>query len=103
MGIQYRSIENPISPLAAAQLNTGNALAQGALAAQAILNSQVATASAVVAFQIADHIRGKQMQATRLCFGGLVGLVCITPASGVDGVNGVPSEASSEFPSGRLL
>ena len=62
--------------------NAGNALAPSHVAVQALLNTQMALSTSAIGYQIVDCIRGRQVKVTRVCFGAMVGLVCVTPASG---------------------
>ena len=60
----------------------GNALAPSHAAAQAFINTQLAFSASAACYQVVDYMRGRQVQATRVCLGALIGLVCVTPASG---------------------
>ena len=62
--------------------NAGSTLAANELAAQAFLNTNTASAAAMLAWIFFDGINGKKPSATGACIGAVVGLVAITPAAG---------------------
>lgn len=62
--------------------NAGSALSANELAAQAFLNTNTATAAAMLSWIFFDGIMGKKPSATGACIGAVVGLVAITPAAG---------------------
>jgi Amt family ammonium transporter len=62
--------------------NAGSALAAGELAASAFVNTNTASAAAMLAWIFYDGVRGKKPSATGACIGAVVGLVAITPAAG---------------------
>jgi Amt family ammonium transporter len=66
--------------------NAGSAVTSGALAGAAMLNTQVATAAAALAWTLIEWIERKKPSMLGLASGAVAGLVAITPASGF--VNG---------------
>jgi Amt family ammonium transporter len=62
--------------------NAGSAVAAGALASQAFLNTNSAAASAMLTWILMDNLRGHKLRATGACVGAVIGLVAITPAAG---------------------
>jgi len=62
--------------------NAGSALAANATAVTAFLNTNTASAAAMLAWILADTLRGKKISAVNGCIGAVVGLVAITPAAG---------------------
>lgn len=62
--------------------NAGSALGASALAVNAFFNTNLASASAMVAWILLDTARGKKPSALGACIGAVVGLVAITPAAG---------------------
>ncbi len=62
--------------------NAGSALSASAGAVVAFLNTNTASAAAMLAWIGADVLRGKKVSALGACIGAVVGLVAITPASG---------------------
>jgi Amt family ammonium transporter len=62
--------------------NAGSAVASNALAGQAMLNTQVATAMAALAWMVVEWFERKKPSLLGLCSGAVAGLVAITPASG---------------------
>jgi Amt family ammonium transporter len=62
--------------------NAGSSLGANALAAQAFLNTNSASAAAMLAWIFLDGINGKKPSAMGACIGAVVGLVAITPAAG---------------------
>jgi Amt family ammonium transporter len=62
--------------------NAGSAVASNALAGQAMLNTQVATAMAALAWMAVEWFERKKPSLLGLCSGAVAGLVAITPASG---------------------
>jgi Amt family ammonium transporter len=66
--------------------NAGSAVSSGALAGAAMLNTQVATAAAALAWTLIEWMERKKPSMLGLASGAVAGLVAITPASGF--VNG---------------
>eukprot|EP00668_Euglena_longa_P044176 GGOE01058780.1.p2 GENE.GGOE01058780.1~~GGOE01058780.1.p2 ORF type:complete len:508 (-),score=166.58 GGOE01058780.1:414-1766(-) len=62
--------------------NGGSELAADEVAAQAFLNTNTATAAAMVMWMVLEGIHGKKPSAVGACVGAVVGLVVITPACG---------------------
>ena len=62
--------------------NAGSAVASNALAGAAMLNTQVATAAAALAWMVVEWIERKKPSMLGLASGAVAGLVAITPASG---------------------
>jgi ammonium transporter, Amt family len=62
--------------------NAGSAVASNALAGAAMLNTQVATAMAALAWMAVEWFERKKPSLLGLCSGAVAGLVAITPASG---------------------
>lgn len=62
--------------------NAGSALSANALAVTAFVNTNLASASAMMAWILLDVVRGKKPSALGACIGAVVGLVAITPAAG---------------------
>lgn len=62
--------------------NAGSALSASALAVTAFINTNLASASAMMAWILLDVVRGKKPSALGACIGAVVGLVAITPAAG---------------------
>lgn len=62
--------------------NAGSALSAGWQAGSAFLNTNIATAAAMLAWMLMDQLKGNKFKATGLCLGAVVGLVGITPACG---------------------
>jgi Amt family ammonium transporter len=62
--------------------NGGSALASGALASQAFVNTQLATAAAVLGWLAAEWARNKVPTTVGAATGAVAGLVAITPAAG---------------------
>jgi len=62
--------------------NAGSALESNALAVQAFINTNLASASAMLAWMLFDIVRGKKVSAVGACVAAVVGLVAITPAAG---------------------
>ena len=62
--------------------NAGSALGASALAVNAFINTNLASASAMIAWILLDTVRGKKPSALGACIGAVVGLVAITPAAG---------------------
>ena len=62
--------------------NGGSALAANEVAVQAIMNTHVASAAAMVIWMLLDFYRNKKVSAVGACIGAIVGLVAITPAAG---------------------
>ncbi|AHM59042.1 ammonium transporter [Flammeovirgaceae bacterium 311] len=65
--------------------NAGSALAASSLAVTAFVNTNLASASAMIAWMLMDTVRGKKPSALGACIGAVVGLVAITPAAGFVG------------------
>jgi Amt family ammonium transporter len=68
--------------LCALQFNGGSAGAANALAVQAVINTNIAAASAMLSWLLLDNLRGLKFRATGLCFGAVAGMVVVTPAAG---------------------
>ncbi len=62
--------------------NAGSAVASNALAAVAMLNTQVATAAAALAWMFAEWIVARKPSLLGIVSGAVAGLVAITPAAG---------------------
>jgi len=62
--------------------NAGSALAANDLAATAFLNTNSASAAAMLAWMFFDALKGKKISAVGACIGAVVGLVAITPGAG---------------------
>jgi len=62
--------------------NAGSALGASALAVSAFINTNLASASAMLAWVLLDAMRGRKPSALGACIGAVVGLVAITPAAG---------------------
>ncbi len=62
--------------------NAGSALAANAVAVLSFVNTNLASASAMISWILLDVIRGKKPSALGACIGAVVGLVAITPAAG---------------------
>jgi ammonium transporter, Amt family len=62
--------------------NAGSALAANELATTAFVNTNVASATAMVTWLFLDSLSGKKRSAVGACVGAVVGLVSITPAAG---------------------
>lgn len=62
--------------------NAGSALAADELAVTAFVNTNLASASAMIAWLVYDSARGRKPSALGGCIGAVVGLVAITPAAG---------------------
>lgn len=62
--------------------NAGSALAADEVAVKALLNTNTASASALLVYIFFDGIRGRKPSALGACIGAVVGLVAITPAAG---------------------
>eukprot|EP00668_Euglena_longa_P043312 GGOE01057495.1.p1 GENE.GGOE01057495.1~~GGOE01057495.1.p1 ORF type:complete len:497 (+),score=131.14 GGOE01057495.1:78-1493(+) len=62
--------------------NGGSALTAGEGAAQAFINTNTATAAAMVMWMVIEGVHGKKPSAVGACVGAVVGLVIITPACG---------------------
>jgi Amt family ammonium transporter len=60
--------------------NAGSAVAANGLASVAFVNTQVATAAAIIGWLLVERIRGLQMSAVGASAGAIAGLVAITPA-----------------------
>jgi Amt family ammonium transporter len=65
--------------------NAGSALAANGTAGIALLTTQFASASAMLAWIFFDAIQGRKPSALGACIGAVVGLVAITPAAGFVG------------------
>jgi ammonium transporter, Amt family len=63
--------------------NAGSAFTSDAIAGLALLNTQVATAAAILAWLLIDRIRGIKPSVLGACSGVIAGLVAITPAAGL--------------------
>ncbi len=62
--------------------NAGSALGANELAASAFMNTNTASAAAMLAWVFFDGMTGKKPSALGACIGAVVGLVAITPAAG---------------------
>jgi Amt family ammonium transporter len=62
--------------------NAGSAVASNALAGAAMINTQVATAAAALAWLFAEWIVAKKPSVLGIVSGAVAGLVAVTPASG---------------------
>lgn len=62
--------------------NAGSALAADTLAVTAFVNTNLASAAAMLAWLLFDAARGRKPSALGGCIGAVVGLVAITPAAG---------------------
>ncbi|WP_425402137.1 ammonium transporter [Hymenobacter norwichensis] len=62
--------------------NAGSALGANELAVSAFVNTNLASGAALVAWMLADLVRGGKPTAMGVCIGAVVGLVAITPAAG---------------------
>jgi Amt family ammonium transporter len=62
--------------------NAGSAMESNSLAVLAFINTNLASASAMLAWMLFDLARGKKASAVGACVGAVVGLVAITPAAG---------------------
>ncbi len=62
--------------------NAGSALGSSDLAVKALLNTNTASASAMLVYMFFDGVRGRKPSALGACVGAVVGLVAITPAAG---------------------
>jgi len=62
--------------------NAGSALAANEVAVSAFLNTNLASATAMVAWLLMDGARGKKRSAVGAAIAAVVGLVAITPAAG---------------------
>jgi Amt family ammonium transporter len=62
--------------------NAGSALEANTLAVKAFVNTNLASASAMIAWILMDAYLGKKPGALGACIGAVVGLVAITPAAG---------------------
>jgi Amt family ammonium transporter len=86
-GLRFSSV--PFILLGAALLwfgwfgfNGGSALAANETAVQAIINTHMASAAAMLAWMALDYFRTKKCSSVGACIGAIVGLVAITPAAG---------------------
>jgi ammonium transporter, Amt family len=62
--------------------NAGSSLAANETAVLAFLNTNTASAVAMLTWMFFDRLRGKKSSALGACIGAVVGLVAITPAAG---------------------
>lgn len=62
--------------------NAGSALGANELAVNAFVNTNLASAAALIAWLLAEIVRGGKPTAVGACTGAVVGLVAITPAAG---------------------
>lgn len=62
--------------------NAGSSLAANETAVLAFLNTNTASAVAMITWMFFDRLRGKPASASGACIGAVVGLVAITPAAG---------------------
>jgi ammonium transporter, Amt family len=65
--------------------NAGSALAANGIAVKALVNTNLASAVAGIAWIMMDTVKGKKPSALGACIGAVVGLVAITPAAGYVG------------------
>lgn len=86
--------------------NAGSALAINTVAVDAFVNTNLASAAAMLSWIIWDTARGKRPTALGACVGAVVGLVAITPAAGFVGYGhsifiGMASAVISNYAVGR--
>lgn len=62
--------------------NAGSSLAANETATLAFMNTNTASATAMLTWMFLDSLRGKKVSALGACIGAVVGLVAITPAAG---------------------
>ncbi len=62
--------------------NAGSALGANDVAVKALLNTNTASASAMLVYIFFDGVKGRKPSALGACVGAVVGLVAITPAAG---------------------
>lgn len=62
--------------------NAGSSLAANETATLAFLNTNTASATAMLTWMFLESLRGKKVSALGACIGAVVGLVAITPAAG---------------------
>ena len=62
--------------------NAGSSLGANGLAALAFINTNTASASAMIAWILYDISKGRKVSAINACIGAVVGLVAITPCAG---------------------
>jgi Amt family ammonium transporter len=62
--------------------NAGSSLEANILAVEAFINTNLASASAMMAWVLLDVAKGRKITALGACIGAVVGLVAITPAAG---------------------
>lgn len=62
--------------------NAGSALGSSSTAVKALLNTNTASAAAMLTYIFFDGVRGRKPTALGACIGAVVGLVAITPAAG---------------------
>lgn len=62
--------------------NAGSALGANGDAVIAFANTNIASATAMIAWVFYERMRGRKMSAVGACIGAVVGLVAITPAAG---------------------
>jgi Amt family ammonium transporter len=62
--------------------NAGSALGASDVAVKALLNTNTASASAMLVYIFFDGVKGRKPSALGACVGAVVGLVAITPAAG---------------------
>jgi len=87
--VAYRPANIPFVMLGTALLwfgwfgfNAGSALAANSVAVEAFLNTNTASAAAMLAWMFFDTLGGRKASAMGACIGAVVGLVAITPAAG---------------------
>jgi Amt family ammonium transporter len=56
------------------------------MAAHVFMTTNAAAGSSMLAWLLMDQLRGHKIRATGACIGAIIGLVAITPAAGVLGV-----------------
>ncbi len=88
-GGSYRPANIPFVLLGTALLwigwfgfNAGSSLAANGVAVKAFLNTNTASATAMLAWLFFDGMRGRKLSAMNACIGAVVGLVAITPSAG---------------------
>ncbi|MGB9747448.1 MAG: ammonium transporter [Bacteroidales bacterium] len=87
--VAYRPANIPFVMLGTALLwfgwfgfNAGSALAANSVAVESFVNTNTASAAAMLAWMFFDTLRGRKASAMGACIGAVVGLVAITPAAG---------------------
>lgn len=62
--------------------NAGSSLGANGLAALAFINTNTASAAAMIGWILYDYSKGRKLSALNACIGAVVGLVAITPCAG---------------------